>query len=124
MGKERRRRRSGDARKALSYQLAHVRDEACLEALVLADADGLVVAEAGERELCESLAALAPLVTQGAVPCTHDLPASYVQVRTVVYDGTPLYLASCTESFADTMSARMEAWLEHTRDGVRRILAA
>jgi hypothetical protein len=47
-----------------------------------------------------------------------------VQVRQVQIDGMPLYLASCTDSLADTLSARMEAWLAHTHAGVTRILAA
>lgn len=124
MAQERRRRRSVDPRKALTYQLAHVQHEACLEALVLADKNGLVVAGAGDDELVESLAALAPLMSHGAVPCAHDLPASYVQVRVVNLEGSKMYLASCTESFADTLSGNMEAWLEHTQAGVQRILAA
>ena len=124
MGKERRRRRSSDAKMALTYQLAHVRREACLDAIVLADKDGLVVAEAGDVELCESLAAVAPLLSRGSLPKHTPLPQTYMQVREVNFEGSALYLASCTDSFADTLSGNTEVWLEHTRAGVARILAA
>jgi hypothetical protein len=124
MAQERRRRRSTNAKLAITYQLAHVRKEACLDAIVLADKDGLVVAEAGDVDLCDSLAAVAPLVSRGALPAHHTLPNTYMQVREVDYEGTPLYLASCTESFADTLSGNTEVWLEHMRAGISRILAA
>jgi hypothetical protein len=124
MANERRRIRSNDARKALAYQLAYVRDEACLDALVLADKDGLIVARAGDPALCESLAAFAPLVSHGKVRHESELPATYLQVRPVEFEGTRLYLASCTESLADTLSQNLDGWLEHTQRGVTRILAA
>ncbi len=61
-GAERRRRRSDDPITALHYQLAHTRLEAGLDAVVLVDDSGCLVAGAGAWPLCEELAAFAPLL--------------------------------------------------------------
>jgi hypothetical protein len=61
-GAERRRRRSDDAITALHYQLSHTRGEGGLEAVVLVDDTGCLVAGAGAWPLCEELAAFAPLL--------------------------------------------------------------
>jgi hypothetical protein len=62
---ERRRQRSDDPLIALHYQLANVRHEGMLEAIVVADDSGVVVAGAGAWPVCEELAAYAPLLAQG-----------------------------------------------------------
>ncbi len=62
---ERRRKRSDDPLVALHYQLAHARQEGQLEAIVVADDSGVVVAGAGAWATCEELAAYAPLLAQG-----------------------------------------------------------
>ena len=54
---ERRNRRSADREVALRYQMEHVREQGNLEALVLSDADGLVLASAGDSSVCEELGA-------------------------------------------------------------------
>jgi hypothetical protein len=59
---ERRRRRSHDPLVALHYQLSHARSEGELDAIVVADASGLVVAGAGAWAVCEELAAYAPFL--------------------------------------------------------------
>ncbi len=59
---ERRRRRSHDPLVALHYQLSHARTEGDLDAIVVADASGLVVAGAGSWAVCEELAAYAPFL--------------------------------------------------------------
>jgi hypothetical protein len=59
---DRRRRRSDDPITALHYQLAHTRSEAGLDAVVLVDDAGCLVAGAGAWPLCEELAAFAPLL--------------------------------------------------------------
>jgi hypothetical protein len=59
---ERRRRRSSDPLVALHYALSHARHEGELDAIVLADTSGLVVAGAGSWAVCEELAAYAPLL--------------------------------------------------------------
>lgn len=62
---ERRRQRSDDPLIALHYQLANVRRESKLDAIVVADDSGVVVAGAGAWPVCEELAAYAPLLAQG-----------------------------------------------------------
>jgi hypothetical protein len=64
--KERRRKRSADPLVALHYQLAHARSIGDLDAIVVADPSGVVVAGAGAWAVCEELAAYAPfLATDG-----------------------------------------------------------
>jgi hypothetical protein len=62
---DRRRKRSQDPLVALHYQLAQARHEGRLEAIVIADDAGVVVAGAGAWAVCEELAAYAPLLAQG-----------------------------------------------------------
>jgi len=125
IGKERRQRRSNDTRTALSYQLDHVRDEASLEAIVLADAMGLSLAASGDTQVCAELAALAPLAANGHnFPFSSRFESSFVHVRRVNFDGVDLFLASCSDSIADVWSARIETWLAEAQHGVTRILAA
>lgn len=59
---ERRRKRSGDPITALHYQLANTRSLSGMEAVVLVDDRGCLVAGAGAWPLCEELAAYAPLL--------------------------------------------------------------
>lgn len=54
---ERRHRRSSQRGPALDHQLSACRDAGGLDAIVVGDADGLVVAAAGAPELCAELAA-------------------------------------------------------------------
>ena len=65
-GAERRRRRSDDPLVALHYQLTSTRARSGLDAVVLADFSGVVVAGAGSWAACEELAAYAPLLADGA----------------------------------------------------------
>jgi hypothetical protein len=65
MTDERRRKRSNDPLIALHYQLARARLDGHLEAIVVADDAGVVVAGAGAWATCEELAAYAPLLAQG-----------------------------------------------------------
>src|SRR5271165_1035438 len=62
---ERRTKRSSDPLVALHYQLAHCRRERGLDALVVADDSGVVVAGSGSWAACEELAAYAPLLVRG-----------------------------------------------------------
>jgi hypothetical protein len=59
---ERRRKRSVDPLIALHYQLAYARHDGGLDAIVVADPSGVVVAGAGAWSTCEELAAYAPLL--------------------------------------------------------------
>ncbi len=70
---ERRTRRSEDPLVALHYKLSATRRDCGLEAIVVADADGLVIAGAGAWPLCEEVAAYAPLLGENAA--SNELPA-------------------------------------------------
>jgi hypothetical protein len=59
---ERRQRRSDDPLIALHYQLAQARSQGALDAIVVADTAGVVVAGAGPWAACEELAAYAPIL--------------------------------------------------------------
>lgn len=59
---ERRKRRSSDPIIALHYQLSSIRSEVGLDALVLVDDAGCLVAGAGAWPVCEELAAYAPML--------------------------------------------------------------
>jgi hypothetical protein len=63
----RRHRRSSDPLIALHYALSRARQDGDLDAIVLADPSGIVVAGAGSWPVCEELAAYAPLLA-GPVP--------------------------------------------------------
>ena len=122
---ERRYRRSDDPQQALSLQLSHVRDEAQLDALVLASHDGLTIAHAGDAALCSELAALAPLLSRGHVIDNEvDIQHGILFVRAVEFEGTPLYLASCGDTVTETTPADVDRWLAEATAGVTRILAA
>ena len=122
---DRRTRRSEDTRTALAYQLDHVRDEAALEALVLADDAGLPLATSGDTQICAELAALAPIAARHQfVPQGTRFESGFVHVHPVRFDGVELFLASCSDSLADVWSARIETWLAEAQHGVTRILAA
>jgi hypothetical protein len=115
---ERRVRRSSSRDLALGFQLEHVRDRARLEALVLADDDGLVVASAGDAAVCREVAAHAPLLARSILGV--DLPpllrGAEVAIRVVEVHGQPLYLASVGGGVA------RDALLAHSARGVHRIL--
>ncbi len=121
---ERRTRRSLDPITALHYQLASLRRRAALDALVLVDDAGCLVAGAGAWPACEELAAYAPLLVDPSKAVRRlvsaRLAALSEQVETLSFDalGQPLYL-SCRGG--DTERAAM---LERAATGVRRILEA
>jgi hypothetical protein len=122
---ERHRRRASDTRIALALQLDHVREEAGFKAIVLADPQGLVVSSSGEERLCMELAALAPIASRGEfLPLDTLLEGEWMHVRTLDYEGTELFLASCHEHWLDESCARLDTWLAATGYGVKRILAA
>lgn len=116
---ERRAQRSENRDLALGFQLAHVRDRARLEALVLADDDGLALSAAGDPSTCRELAAIAPLMAKSilGMPMPPLLRGAEVAMRIVHVHGQPLYLASVGGGVA------RDALLAHSLGGVRRILA-
>src|SRR3954468_14550942 len=107
-GAERRLQRSDDAHTALSLQLARVKQDASLDAVVLATAEGLLVAHAGDMELCSELAALAPIVSlEGAMPANSNLGQGLLHVQTVSWEGSPLYLAGTNATVTAPRGAEM-----------------
>jgi hypothetical protein len=122
---DRRKLRSQDAHTALSLQLAQVRLEAQLEAVVLATAEGLLVAHAGDSELCSELAAVAPLVSaHAALPANTNLGSGLMHVQTVPWQDAPLYLACCADDVSSTGSQTVVERIGLAQAGVARILAA
>ena len=115
--KERRLRRSHDPYQALCLQLEHVRLEGELDALVVAIDNGLLVAGAGERSVCEALGAVAPLMGSpgfnGRIPA--PLVGQSIDVRSISLDGQTVYLASLGR-------VRGDQWVARSAGGVRRIL--
>jgi hypothetical protein len=119
---DRRRRRSEDPITALHYQLAYTRAETRMEAFVLVDDAGCLVAGAGAWPVCEELAAFAPLLAD-----PHHVRSSIVGgrlaaieadvvVHPVSIDGAEVLLCS------KGGSARPEH-LARAAEGCRRILA-
>jgi hypothetical protein len=122
---ERRRRRSHDPITALHYQLAFTRSLGGLEAVVLVDESGCLVAGAGAWPTCEELAAYAPLfarpeqIGSSAVSSRISALSSEVCVRTVTL--------ACGEAFLCGRGANNGAGgdlLARAAEGCRRILGA
>jgi hypothetical protein len=119
---ERRHKRSNDPLIALHHQLAHTRHEGGLEAVVVADGAGLVVAASGAWATCEELAAYAPILAQGQwrEPGLYDTSRvaelrSEVDVQPVDIDGQIVLLCS-------RGGRRAAAALDRAAEGVARIL--
>lgn len=116
---ERRMQRSERRDLALRYQIEHARGQARLEALVLADDAGIVIAGSGDDAVCEELAAIAPLMSRSlGMPMPPLLRGADVAVRTVRVHGQRLFLASVGGTVA------RDALLSTSLRGVERILAA
>jgi hypothetical protein len=115
--KERRLERSQDPYRALCMQLEHVRVEGELDALVVAIDNGLLVAGAGERSVCEALGAVAPLMGSpsfnGRIP--GALIGQSIEVRSISLEGETVFVASVGRSTGDE-------WVTRSVGGVRRIL--
>lgn len=110
---ERRTKRSQQAEEALALQLERVRDQARLDALVLASEEGLAIAHSGEDEFCAELAALAPFIPQASP--TQEL----LRVCATDFAGRRMYLVS----YARERPHAADSWLEHAWHGVTRILS-
>jgi hypothetical protein len=121
---ERRRRRSRDAVTALHYQLSSTRSLGGLDAVVLVDDSGCLVAGAGAWPACEELAAYAPLLEDPSRIVRRTVSARIEQLsqttatRVVDIDGAEVVL-SCRGGATDRAM-----FLDLAADGVRRILSA
>ncbi len=120
---ERRLQRSNDKYEALFYQLEACRERAKLDALVLADNDGLCVAASGDPTVCEEFAVHAAMVCDrtesfdGAVLSPTN--RWEVLMQRVDVAGTDLYLCAVG---GDPDGRAVE--VDCSQGGVARILAA
>lgn len=134
---DRRRRRSSDPLIALHYQLSSARARGDLDAIVVADPSGVVVAGAGSWPICEELAAYAPLLADGAWATMSTQVSSRVEtlrrevdVRLVSVGDQEVLLCARQKKKTETLETRsaLEAgampYLDEAAVGVSRILTA
>ena len=126
-GPDRRRRRSADPLVALHYALSHARTNAALDAIVLADPSGIVVAGAGSWAVCEELAAYAPLLAHPepvALDTSSRLDAlrNEVEVRALEVEGQEILLCargpSCRAGTIDPHVTRAAQGIDRILRGV------
>lgn len=119
---ERRTRRSDQHSKALYYQLEASRERATLEAMILADEDGLCVAASGDPATCEEFAVHTALVCEDAQSFAGTIlaPARRWDVSMQRFDveGVPLYLCAIGGDEAERAQE-----IARSMGGVSRILA-
>jgi hypothetical protein len=115
---DRRVQRSPESPLALRFQLEATKARAGLEAVVLANDEGLPLASAGDGAICQELAAVAPFLGRGhfGLPLPPMLRGAEVAVRPMLVHGMPIYLATVGGSVA------RDALLVTSLRGVERIL--
>jgi hypothetical protein len=118
---ERRRRRSDDAITALHYQLSHTRTEARLEAVVLVDDTGCLVAGAGAWPVCEELAAFAPLLADRRVVGSAAVGSRLAAIEPDVFV-RQLSVDGCEALLCGRGGEPRAELIARTADGCRRIL--
>jgi hypothetical protein len=129
---DRRRRRSSDPLVALHYQLSSARARGDLDAIVVADPSGVVVAGAGSWPTCEELAAYAPLLADGAwasmsnqVSSRVDALRREVDVRLVSVGAQEVLLCARQKRGAEAVAGGdPAAYLDEAAEAVSRILTA
>lgn len=124
---DRRRRRSSDPLVALHYQLSSARSRGDLDAIVVADPSGVVVAGAGSWPVCEELAAYAPLLADGEWSSMSTQVSSRVEalrrevdVRTVSIAGQDILVCARHKHRDPAMGQH----IEDAAKGITRILTA
>lgn len=120
---ERRVRRASSASQALSYQLAACCEDGAIEAMVVADGDGLPLASSGDTFACDEVAARMVHVGARIREFSGTLlgvgNAWQVQMVKVDVDGTELLVCAV----GGTAEARQRQ-IRRGADGALRILAA
>lgn len=121
---ERRVRRSDDPVTALHHQLAWAQKAAKLDAMVLVDETGSIVAGSGAFPVCEELAAYAPLLaTRDSFEPSVDRALAElrgrVSMRQMVLHGSEVFLVAKGEQ-----GPAADASLVRAAAGCRRILGA
>lgn len=121
-GDERRTSRSENTLVALTRLLEAARRSAELEAVAIADGAGLLVASAGAAELCDELAAVAPLsaplanrAANDTVPTRMDVLSRRTEVRRLAVDGLEVFISG--------RGGDLGSGLSRVADGCARILA-
>jgi hypothetical protein len=104
---DRRKQRSTDPLVALHYQLAQSKTQSAVEAIVVADSAGVVVAGAGSWILCEELAAYAPLFghSDESLPARVASLRAECEVREVTAGGQPMLLCAMGKTTARSRAA-------------------
>lgn len=128
---DRRRRRSSDPLVALHYQLTEARARGDLDAIVVADPSGVVVAGAGSWPVCEELAAYAPLLAEGDWASMSSQVSSHIEalrrevdVRLVNVGGQEVLLCARQKKRTEAVEVQeiSSRDLDHAARGVSRIL--
>ncbi len=128
--RDRRQKRSEDVVTALHYHLAAARNEAGLEALVLVDDRGSLLASAGAWAPCEELAAFAPLlarpgdVARAAVSGRVASLAEETQSLALGDQSAPILLCGKGSPFRERGMAPPREAMIRAAEGCLRILAA
>jgi hypothetical protein len=120
---DRRRKRSDDPLVALHYQLTHARHEGRLDAIVVADDAGIVVAGAGSWAVCEELAAYAPLLADGVWTEPGMARGSRISELSGEVDVQPVDVGGQTVLLCARGGKRGSAAMDRAARGVARILA-
>lgn len=120
---ERRRRRANTVTQALSYQLATCCEDGRIEAMVVADGDGLPLASSGDTYACDEVAARMVLVGSRIKEFSGTLlgagNAWQVQMVKVDFEGSELLVCAV----GGTAESRNRQ-LTRGASGALRILAA
>jgi hypothetical protein len=120
---ERRRRRANTTTQALRYQLAACCEDGRIEAMVVADGDGLPLASSGDTYACDEVAARMVLVGTRIKEFSGTLLGSGhrwdVQMMKVEVDGSELLVCAV----GGTAEARKRQ-ITRGAEGALRILAA
>jgi hypothetical protein len=119
---DRRRKRSSDPLVALHYQLAYSRHAEGLEAIVVADDTGVVVAGAGAWAICEEMAAYAPLMAHGVWTEPGAVAGSRVSELRAHVDVQPLDIQGQRVLLCARGGAMRPASMARAARGVTRIL--
>lgn len=119
----RRRRRSEETQTAMTYQLEHLVEEfEGMYLMVIADAQGVMLAYAGDDDAAEMLAAQVRPLANGAKPDPEllvvmpDLEQKNILCEAINLDDIPLYLCAIMEPIPENTQAYQRA-----RDGIQRI---
>ncbi|MFN0253766.1 MAG: hypothetical protein ACKV2T_43265 [Kofleriaceae bacterium] len=123
MRNERRHRRANITRKALEYQLLSCCEDGRIEAMVVADGDGLALAASGDSYACDEVAARMVLVGRRIDEFSGTLlgagHAWQVQMRKIAFEGAELLVCAV----GGTPESRQRQ-IKRGAEGALRILQA